>query len=713
MAKAFYFEKTVNDIGILWFDYEGEKVNKFNTEVMLELSEQLTWLSAQRDLKCLLIMSRKPGIFVAGADVHEILVIEDQEAGYRAAREGQGIFARIEKLPFPTVSVIDGACMGGGLEMSLACAYRLSSDSPKTKISFPEVNIGILPGWGGSTRTPSVIGLQRALDIILSGRSLAPKQALRMGLVDKIIAAEWIREKAIAFALEIIASGGVKYQRRRKPKGVLSLLLEKNPLGRAVLFHQAKKMILKKTAGNYPAPLIALQTLRKTYGKPQHKAFEVEARALGRLITTDTCKNLVRLFLWMEEIKKENGLDDAAISGQTVQKCGILGAGVMGGGMAQLFAAKEIPVRLKDIQHTMLAKAYQQAADVLNARIRKRRLTKPEALQIMGRISGGIDYSGFRTCDIVIEAVVENLPIKKTVLTELEAMVPETTVIATNTSSLRVDDLSEALQHKSRFVGMHFFNPVHRMPLVEIVRGRSTSDEAVATAFNLAKRLGKTPILVHDGPGFLVNRLLTPYLVEAISLLEEGHDIETIDRAMIHFGMPMGPLELLDEVGVDVADKVAHILQTFMGERMATSQLLQRMLEAGRLGKKSGKGFYRYAGRKKSNDPAVRQLISARQKTVIDAETMVKRMVYPMINEAARCLDEGIVQRPRDVDIGMIFGTGFAPFRGGLLKYADSEGLDKVIKLLEEFTGRYGERFKPGESLKRYIPSEFRTFYSS
>jgi len=701
MGKAFHFEKTANDIGILWFDYEGEKINKFNTEVMFELSEQLSWLAAQHDLKCLLIMSRKPGIFVAGADVNEILVIEDQEAGYRAAREGQEIFARIEKLPFPTVAVIDGACMGGGLEMSLACTYRLATDSPKTKTGFPEVNIGILPSWGGSTRTPRTIGLQNALDIILSGRNLVPKQALRIGLIDKIIAAEWAKEKALDFAGEVIAGGGKKYIRKRKPRGLLPVLLEKNPLGRALLFHQAKKMIMKKTAGHYPAPLTALDTLRKIHSKSQDKAFELEARALGKLITTDICKNLAQLFLWTEAIKKENGLEDATISGQQVQKTGILGAGVMGGGIAQLFAAKDIPVRLKDVQHAMLAKAYQQAADVLKGQVRRRRLTRLEAKQVMGRISGSTDYTGFRRCDIIIEAVVENAEIKKRVLSELETVVSATAVIATNTSSLQVNDLCEALQHKNRFVGMHFFNPVHRMPLVEIIRGRYSSDEAVATAFNLAKRLGKTPVLVHDGPGFLVNRLLVPYMVEAVSLLEEGHDVETIDRAMIRFGMPMGPLELFDEVGIDVADKVAHILQTFMGDRMAPSQLLQSMLESGRAGKKNGKGFYRYAGRKKLVDPEVRSLISGSPKSRLDPETMAKRMVYPMINEAARCVDEGIVTRPRDVDIGMIFGTGFAPFRGGLLKYADKEGLEIIIHRLEDFSREFGKRFKPCDSLIR------------
>lgn len=701
MSKAFHFEKADEQVGILWFDYEGEKVNKFNTEVMLELNERLDWLKTQMDLKCLLFMSRKPGVFIAGADVNEIRELLDEEAGYRAACKGQEVFAKFEKLPFPAVAVIDGACMGGGLEVSLACAYRIATDSPKTKIGFPEVNLGILPGWGGTSRTPEIIGLQRALDLILTSRNLAPKQALRMGVIDKIIAAEWIREKALEFAGEVISGDAKKYLVKRKAKGIINWLLEKNPLGRAVVFAQSKKMILEKTHGQYPAPLVALSTIKKTRSKSLAAAFEIEARALGKLIVTDISKNLVQIFQWTEEIKKENGLTDPSIKGRAIHKAGVLGAGVMGGGIAQLFASKEIPARVKDINYAMVAKAYQQAADVLKGLLKRRRITKLEMKQVMNRISGSIDYSGFRSVNLVIEAIVEDLNIKKKVLAEVEAQVSEDTVIATNTSSLLVNDMAEALQCKDRFVGMHFFNPVHRMPLVEIVRGKYTSDEAIATAFILIQNLGKTPILVNDGPGFLVNRLLVPYMVEAVSLLEEGHSVPAIDRAMLNFGMPMGPMELFDEVGIDVADKVAKILQQFMGARMAKSDLLHRLVEAKRLGKKNGLGFYRYKGKKKEFDPSIQQFISLKKKGVMNDWTMAQRMVYPMINEAVRCLDEGIVLRPRDVDVGMIFGTGFAPFRGGLLKFADSEGLEKVASKLQKFEQEYGQRFKPADSLLR------------
>ncbi len=702
MSQAFKLEVPEEGIGILYFDLPGEKINKFSTSVMEELSGWIDELKKRNDLKALLLMSKKPGIFIAGADVKEIEQITDEQTGYEVGRKGQEIFTRFEQLPFKKIAVIDGACMGGGTELSLCCDFRLASDHPKTKIALPEVTLGILPGWGGTQRLPRLVGLQNALDVILSGRNLRPRQAYRYALVDKIIPAEWALEKSIEFAREVLAGKTRRYLERRKPKGAVNWLLEKTPAGRNIIFSQAKKNVLAKTGGHYPAPLTALETVQKTYGMPLQKGLEIEARALGKLIVTDISKNLIRIFFWTEEIKKENGLADAKIKGRDVRKAAVLGAGVMGGGIAQLFASKEIPVRVKDIDYKFVAKAYQQAASVLGLLVKKRRISKLEFQQIMNRITGTVDYSGFASLDLVVEAIVEDLKIKKAVLKELEGQVTPETIIATNTSSLRVNEMSRPLKVKDRFVGMHFFNPVHRMPLVEVVRGKHTSDEAVATVFNLSKKLGKTPILVNDGPGFLVNRLLLPYMVEAISLLEQGNTIQAIDKAMKRFGMPMGPIELFDEVGIDVAYKVAKILQQTMGDRMAESDILPRLVEAKRLGKKTAVGFYKYDGKKKVYDAEIDSFITIKNPVKLDEDELVKRMVYPMVNEAARCLDEGIVMRPRDVDVGMIFGTGFAPFRGGLLKYADTIGLDEIVTTLKEFAEGYGTRFTPSGSLLKF-----------
>jgi len=700
MSEAFILEIVEKNIGIVTFDLKDQKANKFSTPVMQELDKLLDELTKNTEIKCLLIMSAKNGIFIAGADIDEIKDITDPKVGYEVGRKGQEVFNKLEKLPYPTVAVIDGACMGGGTEMSLACKYRLASDHPKTKIALPEVNLGILPAWGGSTRLPRLIGLQRSLDIILTGKNLDGKRALRSGVVDKVIPKEQVYEKAIEFAKEVIAGKNVLARSKRKLKGLMPALLEKNPLGRSIVFSQAKKMVLKKSHGHYPAPLRALEVIKKGYGKSLNKGLEAEAKALGDLIVTNISKNLVKIYNWTQDVKKQNGTANKEVKTIPVKKSAVLGAGVMGGGIAQLFAGENIPSRVKDINYDAVAKAYQQAASVLFGKVKRRRMTKMEMSHVLQNITGTIDYSGFKSVDFIVEAIVEDLNIKKKVFAELEENIREDAIVVTNTSSLLVNDMAPAFKKPERFVGMHFFNPVHMMPLVEVIRGKDSTDEAVATTFQLAKSLGKTPIVVNDGPGFLVNRLLVPYMVEAVSLLEEGHGIEKIDRAMLNFGMPMGPIELFDEVGIDVAYKVAKILGKTMGDRMAESDILENMVKDGYLGKKSGKGFYAYGGKKKTYDSSIESYISVKNQTKLSENELVQRMVYPMVNEAARCLDEKIAFYPQDVDLGMIFGTGFAPFRGGLLNYADSEKINKVYDTLSKFQQEYGDRFKPSEILQ-------------
>jgi len=710
MKNAFNFEMIENEIGILTFDYPDSKANKFNTEAMTQLNEKIEEISNNKDIKCLLFMTAKESIFIAGADINEIKDITDPQQGYEVGEKGHEIFNKIENLPFPTVAVIHGASMGGGTEMSLACKYRIASDHPKTKIALPEVNLGIIPAWGGSTRLPKLIGLQRSLDIILTGKNLIPKKALRSGVIDKIIPKEMVKEAGIAFAKDVIKGKNVLARSKRKPRGLVNAILEKNPLGRALVFNQAKKAVMKKTHGHYPAPLRALKVIKKGYGKSLKVGFEAEAKALGELLVTDESKNLVKVYYMMESVKKQNGTQNTDVKTLPVNKSAVLGAGVMGGGIAQLFAGRDIVSRVKDINYDAVGKAYQQAASVLKGKVKRRRITKLEMSQILQKITGTVDYSGFNSVDFVVEAIVEDLEIKKKVFAELEENIREDTVVVTNTSSLLVNDMAVAFKNPERFVGMHFFNPVHMMPLVEVIRGKDSTDEAVATTFQLAKALGKTPVVVSDGPGFLVNRLLVPYMVEAVSLLEEGHGIQKIDKAMLNFGMPMGPIELFDEVGIDVAFKVAKILSQSMGDRMAESDIFENMVNDGKFGKKSKVGFYKYEGKKKIYDSSIESYISVKNKTTLSEEELVQRMVYPMINEAARCLDEKIVTRPQDVDLGMIFGTGFAPFRGGLLNYANSEGIEKINSTLEKFAQEYGTRFQQSDALQK-MAKEKKNFY--
>jgi 3-hydroxyacyl-CoA dehydrogenase / enoyl-CoA hydratase / 3-hydroxybutyryl-CoA epimerase len=699
MSSSFTTENITADITVLTFDLPAEKVNKFNTAVMMELAERIEILARQTGIRCLLIRSAKRDQFIAGADIKEIVTVTSEEQGYNASRQGQNIFNALSSLPYPTVAVIDGACAGGGTEFALACTYRLASDNPRTRIALPEVNLGLFPGWGGSQRLPRLIGLQRSLDIILTGKNLDSRRAFKAGIVDRIIPKELVMESATKFATEVIAGKNVLSRSRRKAKGLISFLLEKNPLGRKIVFHQAKKMVWQRTHGQYPAPLKAIQSIQSGFKKSLRKGLEIEARLFSQLIGTPISNNLITIYLWTEAIKKENGTGRTDIQIQPLQRAAILGAGVMGGGIAHLFAAKNIPVRVKDINYASVAKAYQQASSILSAKLKRKQLTPLEYKHILGNITGTIDYSGFKQTDLVVEAIVEDLHVKQRVLRELENTVSADTLIVSNTSSLSINEMASALTQPHRFLGMHFFNPVHKMPLVEIIRGQKTADRTVATVFEWTKQLGKTPIVVKDSPGFLINRLLVPYMVEAITLLQEGYPLQQVDRVMVNFGMPMGPIELFDEVGLDVAYKVAGILQQFMGDRMADSDVLAKMVHDNRLGKKNSLGFYRYTGNKKLADPAVGKYISIRNRTGLSAGDMQKRMIYPVINEAARCLQDTVVARPQDVDVGMIFGTGFAPFRGGLLRYADTEGVERIVNTLSGFAATYGSRFNPSAML--------------
>jgi 3-hydroxyacyl-CoA dehydrogenase/enoyl-CoA hydratase/3-hydroxybutyryl-CoA epimerase len=707
MENAFHFEILENNIGQITFDLPGEKVNKFSSPVMQELDILLEDLAQNQDLKCLIFTTGKKGIFIAGADIKEIVTITELEKGILVSEQGHQVFDKVAALPFPTIAVIDGACMGGGTELTLACTYRLATDNPKTKIALPEVNIGLFPGWGGTQRLPRLIGLQRSLDIILTGRNLDGMRAYRQGLVDKVIPMEQIRDVALKFAKDVVSGKDVLAlsRSRRKQKGIFPLLLEKNPLGRALVYRIAKKNVLKKTKGHYPSPLAALKSVKKGFRKSLAKGLNIEAQLFGPMIISPVSKNLIKIFFWTEGVKKENGTKDPDISTRPVKKAASLGAGVMGGGVAQLFASRNIPIRVKDINYDAVSKAYQQAASVLKGKLKRRRITKLEFQHILERITGTIDYSGFKTVDFIVEAIIEDLDIKKSVFGDLENHIHEDTIVVSNTSSLQIDDMASAFKHPQRFAGMHFFNPVHMMPLVEVIRGKNTSDETIATTFQLAKKLGKTPVVVGDGPGFLVNRLLLPYMVEAVSLLEEGHSPEMIDQVMEQFGMPMGPIELFDEVGIDVATKVAKILAVDMGDRMAESDMLENLVKDNRIGKKNGIGFYKYDGKKKLSDPAIKSYINIKENKQLNKEDLINRMVYPMINEAARCLDEKIAFRPQDVDLGMIFGTGFAPFRGGLLTYADDQGISKVYETLQSLSESDQERFRPSSSLQNIYKS--------
>jgi len=696
--KSLRLEKRGN-VGVIVFDQFNEKANKLSTPNILRLYEILTQVEDDKSIEALVFVSRKPTIFIAGADIAEIQKLAESGGGAaEKIAKLQAVFSYLESLPIPSIAAIHGACMGGGCELALSCDYRMASDAPETKIALPEVLLGLFPGWGGTQRLPRLIGLENSLDMILTGKSLDGKKAKKVGLVDKVVPKELLEEKAVAWAQEL-AKGKQKRKEYPGSSDLKGRILSKVPGGTWLIFDLAKKSVMEKTKGNYPAPLSALEVIRKTYGGDIKKGLKIEAEAFGELVDSPQCRNLISVFYLNEKVKRDKG---ATVAPKEVKRAGVLGAGVMGGGIAQLFAAKEIPVRMKDIQWDAVAKGYQAAHKVFKKLVDRRRMKPNELDNAMARIEGTTGFSGFEHLDLVVEAVVEDLEIKKKVFKELEQHVKGDAILATNTSSLSVSAIAEALQKPERFVGMHFFNPVDKMPLVEVIRGKNSSEEAVATVFAVAKKTGKTPIVVKDSPGFVVNRILGPYLNEAVYLMAEGNAPSKIDKVIEKFGMPMGPCALLDEVGLDVGTKVSKVLYGAFGERMKSPQLMESITADGRYGKKVNKGIYLYEKGKRGNeDSALFTKLGIKLGSGnASNDEIEKRLIYLMINEGARVVEEGLVRDVSDVDVGMIFGTGFAPFRGGLLRYADSLGAESIVSELDVLTRNIGPRFQPAKLLQ-------------
>ena len=698
--NAFQLDIEEDGLGILTFDRPGEKVNTFSREVFEEFSDVLVGLARETRLKGLLIRSGKPGTFIAGADVKEFVDLPAARIREGSAR-GQALFEQLARLPVPTIAAINGTCLGGGTELALACDYRLMSDAPKAKIGLPEVQLGIFPAWGGCTRLPRLVGLAAALDLILTGKQLDAKRARKIGLVDEAVPAAIFEDWSRRFAREK-RGGGKPRPGRRGPAGVRDWVLEKNPLGRRLIFKTAREKIVGTMDFHYPAPLEALLVFEESSGLPIEAALEVENAHIANIFGGEVQRNLLSIFFWTEEVKKETGVLDSTVRPLPVTRVGVLGAGVMGGGIAQLAADKGIPARMKDIEPDALAHGYAAAAGVWKKAVERRRLKPRQMAAKMALLSGTLDYSGFSRCEVTIEAVVEKLGVKRAVLKEWEAAVPETAIFASNTSTIPIGEIAAGALAPERVVGMHFFNPVDRMPLVEVIRGPRSSDSSVATVFALAKTLGKTPVVVKDSPGFLVNRILAPYLSEGVRLVKEGCPIENVDRAMTEFGMPVGPLALLDDVGLDVAAKAAEVLEKAFPDRMRRAGD-EALAAAGRLGRKSGRGFYDYRGGKRAaaSSQAYGILgVTPGKTSPVGQDEIESRLVFSMINEAAYCMAEELVASASKLDLAMIFGTGFPPFRGGLLRHADSLGSSRVLAALEDLASRLGTRFQPAPLLR-------------
>jgi 3-hydroxyacyl-CoA dehydrogenase/enoyl-CoA hydratase/3-hydroxybutyryl-CoA epimerase len=701
---------TDDQICVLTFDRPDSAANIFDRATLAELNEHINYVLCNSNLKGVVITSAKKSIFIAGADLTQLAKARTASELRDMIELGQTVFNHLTQLPVPVVAAIHGACLGGGYELCLACNYRLASSDKATKIGLPETQLGILPAWGGSTRLPRLIGLPKALDVILGGKTLAAKPALKSGMIDDIVPRELLIDKACQLILE----KGKKLRRRRS----LPLKLKLANTKRVAKFIAGKveKQVLEKTRGQYPAIPKALEVVVKGLGRSIEESLTLERDAIMELGTNEACRNLIRIFFLQERAKKLTGVpaDPApATKVAPVKRIAVVGAGVMGAGIAQWASSRDISVILRDINHEAVSKGLTSIAKLYEQGVQRHALTNVEARVGMDRISPAAVDVPLVSADIIIEAAVERMELKKELFARLEQLAGGETILATNTSALSITEIASATQYPQRVVGIHFFNPVHRMQLVEVVVGQQTHPEVVRRAVKFVQQIGKLPVVVKDAPGFLVNRILMPYLIEAGFLFEHGARVEDIDATMLEFGMPMGPLRLIDEVGVDVSSHVAADLASKFSDRMFLPEVLAKMLTDGLLGKKSGKGFYLHD--KKSKEARVNSRINnyctdasfAR----LTQDELRNRMVLLMVNEAARCLEGGIVEEAADVDFGMIMGTGFAPFLGGPLRLADHIGLSQIVNEMKRLAD--GEpRFTPCNLLQT-LASTGQKFYES
>jgi 3-hydroxyacyl-CoA dehydrogenase/enoyl-CoA hydratase/3-hydroxybutyryl-CoA epimerase len=688
--------------GIAWLrlDDPEKKVNTLSTRLFGWFEQQIARLERDRH-EGLVIYSGKPDNFVAGADLEELLRLADPEDILEMLRRGHDLMERLAGLPFPTVAAIHGSCLGGGLELALACKRRVATEHPKTKLGLPEVQLGLIPGLGGTQRLPRLIGVPDALDLILTGKQVDARKARRLGLVD-----DTCHPSDLRTAAESVLRGKEE-KKKAKPKPIAARagdLLARTPLGGPMVWEKARSGVMEKTKGQYPAPLVAIEIVKDGLKLPLRRALDLEAGAFSELVVSDTAKNLISIFFAKTEVEARAAKIGRA--GRPVGTVGVLGAGFMGAGVAQGLAQKGVSVILKDKDLAAVGRGYGFAQQRFKELVKRRRFTDAEAKGAMGRILPTVEYDALRRADFVVEAVFEDLEVKRKVIRETEAVAPEGLIFASNTSAIPISQLAEASRRPEKVVGMHFFSPVHKMPLVEVIRHPGSSEQAVATTVEVARTMGKTVIVVGDGPGFFTSRVLGTMLNEAAWMLAEGMSIERVDQAMTRWGWPVGPFALLDEVGLDVARHAGGVVRAALGERVAPPPIFERMVEDKRLGRKSKRGFYLYEEKdgKKSEkrvDPAVYKLLGWKPADAVNTQEIVDRCWLQMLNETARCMEEGIIANPADVDIGVIFGFGFPPFRGGLLREADRHGLRWVVDRLDGFAERYGERLRPAGLLRK------------
>jgi len=691
--SIFTLEKN-NGIAVITMNDPSQPKNVLNESLQEEFGQILSSIETDKELTAMIFKSGKEDSFIAGADISMLQNIDSKDQAQQLSELLHHITQRIVDFSITTVAAINGDCLGGGLELALAFDYRIASTHKATRIGVPEVQLGLLPGGGGTQRIPRLIDLATALDLMLTGKQLNAIRAQRAGLIDQAVAPELLLQVASKFATK------GKPNRQRSFKANLMNLL---PV-RTFIISQARSKTLKITKGHFPAPLKILDTVQRGLATDLKSGLVIESENFAELVMTPESKQLIGIFFAINELKKDTGIQTDATP-REIRKVGILGAGLMGAGIAYVTIGKaNISTRLKDINVDSLAQGIAYVGKLLDKRVVQRRLKSNERDRTMSRLTGSTDYDGFSNADTVIEAVFESLELKQQMLSDVEALSATKEIIfATNTSAIPIDDIAANARYPERIVGMHYFSPVEKMPLLEIVKGSKTADWVIASVVELGKKQGKTVIVVNDGPGFYTTRILVPYIMEAVRLVLEGVAIETVDSALEDFGFPVGPIKLMDEVGIDVGAHIVETLNKAFGERVPLIDGIDKVLQDDRKGRKNARGFYSYSGKSKAKevDTSIYGLlgISNPGSTTMSADAIAERVVLTMLNEAAYCLGEGIVRNRRDGDIGAVFGLGFPPFLGGPFSYIESLGTDTVVSKLNALRAQQGERFTPAPML--------------
>lgn len=686
-------------IAQITFDAPGS-VNKFDEKTLNEFGDALDKLAAESGLKGVLVASSKP-TFIVGADITEFLALfADVEHTKTWVHKASRVFDKLEDLPVPSVAAIQGFALGGGCETILACDYRVADET--AVIGLPEVKLGLIPGFGGTVRLPRLIGPDNALEAITTGKNHKPQDALNVGLVDAVVSSDQLKDASLRMLRDAIA-GDLDWKAARAPK---LNALKANEVERLMTFSTAKGMAAAKAGKHYPAPHAAIEVVERGAGEKREEALNIENELFVKLTQTDACRAQVGIFL-ADQVVKGKSKKLAKSASKEIKRAGILGAGIMGGGIAYQSAVKGVPAVMKDIKREALDLGLKEASKILNKGVQKGKV-KPEAVaQTLTNITPTLNNSELADVDIIVEAVVENPKVKGSVLSEIESVVSDDAIITSNTSTISIDQLAKNLKNPGRFCGMHFFNPVHRMPLVEIIRGKDTTDETVAAVTAYALKMGKTPIVVNDCPGFLVNRVLFPYFAGFSKLLDDGIDFTQIDKVMEkEFGWPMGPAYLSDVVGIDTSDHATHVMAEGFPSRMPRDEngAIAKLAAAERYGQKNGKGFYEYTTDKKGRPKKVVNddvygIIGQKDKQA-ESDEIIHRCMIPMVNEMVRCLEDNIVGSAEEADIALIYGIGFPPFRGGAFRYLETIGLKKFIELADKYA-HLGEMYQVTDGLRK------------